>query len=109
MIVSWFGPQNHAGYSLSVAPQNQQEDKDGVRHTLRSSGLLHVKANWTRVSQSGLKTGGGAARKVHVASSRRSREVKTEDGRVDATGYIRLFYPNFIIFIVLCPRCILVF
>jgi hypothetical protein len=28
--VSWFGPQNQAGYGLSVAPQNQWEDKDNV-------------------------------------------------------------------------------
>jgi hypothetical protein len=28
--------------------------------TLRSSGLLHVEASLVRVSQSGLKTGGGA-------------------------------------------------
>jgi hypothetical protein len=38
---------------------------------------------------------------VHVASSRRSRGDEAEDGRVDATGYIRLFYPNFFVFIVL--------
>jgi hypothetical protein len=31
-----------------------------VGHTLRSSGLLGVKASLARVSQSGLKTGGGA-------------------------------------------------
>jgi hypothetical protein len=31
-----------------------------VRHALRSSGLLHVEASLARVSQSGLKTGGGA-------------------------------------------------
>jgi hypothetical protein len=30
-----------------------------VGHTLRSSGLLHVEASLTRVSQSSLKTGGG--------------------------------------------------
>jgi hypothetical protein len=30
-----------------------------VGHTSRSSGLLCVEASWTRVSQSGLKTGGG--------------------------------------------------
>jgi hypothetical protein len=30
-----------------------------VRHTLRSSGLLYVEASLARVSQSGLKTGGG--------------------------------------------------
>jgi hypothetical protein len=31
-----------------------------VRHALKSSGLLHVEASLARVSQSGLKTGGGA-------------------------------------------------
>jgi hypothetical protein len=31
-----------------------------VGHTLRSSGLLHVKASLARVSQSRLKTGRGA-------------------------------------------------
>jgi hypothetical protein len=29
-------------------------------HASRSTGLLHVKASLTRVSQRGLKTGGGA-------------------------------------------------
>jgi hypothetical protein len=31
-----------------------------VGHASRSSGLLHVEASLARVSQSGLKTGGGA-------------------------------------------------
>jgi hypothetical protein len=31
-----------------------------VGHTSRSSGLLHVEASLARVSQSDLKTGGGA-------------------------------------------------
>jgi hypothetical protein len=31
-----------------------------VEHVSRSSGLLHVEANLARVSQSDLKTGGGA-------------------------------------------------
>jgi hypothetical protein len=31
-----------------------------VGHTSRSSGLLHVEGSLARVSQSGLKTGGGA-------------------------------------------------
>jgi hypothetical protein len=31
-----------------------------VGHASRSSSLLHVKASLARVSQSGLKTGGGA-------------------------------------------------
>jgi hypothetical protein len=38
---------------------------------------------------------------VHVASLQKSRGDEAEDGRVDATGCIRLFYPNFVIFIVL--------
>jgi hypothetical protein len=46
---------------------------------------------------------------VHVGSSRRSRGVETEDGRVDVMDCIRLFYPNFAIFIVLGSRGILVF
>jgi hypothetical protein len=39
------------GYGLSVAPQNQWEDEDGARHTLRSSGLLRLEASRARVSQ----------------------------------------------------------
>jgi hypothetical protein len=59
VTVSWFGPQNHVGFGLSVAPQNRRREV-GVGHVSRSSGLLHVEANLARVSQSGLKTGGGA-------------------------------------------------
>jgi hypothetical protein len=59
MMVSWFAPQNQVGFGLSVAPQNRRREV-GTRHTLRSSGLLHVKASLARVSQSGLKIGGGA-------------------------------------------------
>jgi hypothetical protein len=58
-MISWFGPQNQAGFFLSVAPQNRWEG-DGVRHVSRSSGLLRMEAIRARVSQSGLKTGGGA-------------------------------------------------
>jgi hypothetical protein len=57
-MVSWFVPQNQVGFGLSVAPQNRQREVD-VGHVSRSSGLLHVQARLTRVSQSGLKTGGG--------------------------------------------------
>jgi hypothetical protein len=59
-MVYWFVPQNQAGYGLSVVPQNRREGI-GAGHTLRSSGLLHVEASQARVSQSGLKTGEGAA------------------------------------------------
>jgi hypothetical protein len=47
------------GFGLSVAPENQRREV-GVRHASRSSSLLGVKASLARVSQSGLKTGGGA-------------------------------------------------
>jgi hypothetical protein len=57
--ISWFGPQNQVGYGLSVAPQNRWREVR-VGHVLRSSGLLRVEASLARVSQSGLKTGGGA-------------------------------------------------
>jgi hypothetical protein len=59
MTVSLFGPQNQVGFGLSVAPQNRWREV-GMGHTLRSSGLLHVEASLARVSQSGLKTSGGA-------------------------------------------------
>jgi hypothetical protein len=51
-------PQNQAGFSLLVTPQNRQREVD-VGHTLRSSSLLHVEASRARVSQSSLKTDGG--------------------------------------------------
>jgi hypothetical protein len=44
---------------LSVAPQNRRREV-GAGHASRSSGLLHVEASLATVSQSGLKTGGGA-------------------------------------------------
>jgi hypothetical protein len=99
-------PQNHVGYGLSVAPQNRREDEHDAGHVLRSSGLFCLKVSPARVSQSSLKTGGVTARMVHVASSQRSRGDKAKDRRVDATGGIRLFYPNFVIFIVLAMRAV---
>jgi hypothetical protein len=58
-MVSWFVLQNQAGFGLSVVPQNRWREV-GVGHASRSSGLLGVEASLVRVSQSGLKTGGGA-------------------------------------------------
>jgi hypothetical protein len=80
-----------------------------VEHTSRSSGLLRMKACQAKVSQSGLKTGGGAAQMLHVTSSRRLHRVKAEDGHVNVTSYVEPFYPNFAVFYVLGPRDILVF
>jgi hypothetical protein len=58
-MVSWFGPQNQAGFGFSVVPQNRRREV-GAGHVSRSSGLLGVEASLAWVSQSGLKTGGGA-------------------------------------------------
>jgi hypothetical protein len=70
------------GYGLLVVPQNRQEDEDGMGHTSRSSGLLHLEASLARVFQSSLKTGGGVARMGHVTSSQRSCGDEAEDRRV---------------------------
>jgi hypothetical protein len=43
---------------LSVAPQNRWREL-GTGHASRSSGLIHMEASLARVSQSGLKIGGG--------------------------------------------------
>jgi hypothetical protein len=48
VTVSWFGPQNHAGFGLSVAPQNRRREV-GVGHTSTSSGLPRVEASLARV------------------------------------------------------------
>jgi hypothetical protein len=68
-MVSWFEPQTHAGYGLSVAPQNFCKDEDGVGHMSRSSSLLCLEASRASDSQSDVKAGGGAVQMVHVASS----------------------------------------
>jgi hypothetical protein len=46
-------------FGLSVAPQNRWREV-GVGHTSRSISLFGVEASLAMVSQSGLKTGGGA-------------------------------------------------
>jgi hypothetical protein len=58
-MVSCFGPQNQAGVGLSVVPQNQRREVS-AGHTSRSSSLLGMEASLARVSQSSMKTGGGA-------------------------------------------------
>jgi hypothetical protein len=59
VTVSWFVPQNHVGFNLSVASQNRRREID-AGHVSRSSGLLREEASLARVFQSGLKTGGAA-------------------------------------------------
>jgi hypothetical protein len=57
--VSWFGPQNQVGFGLSVAPQNQRREVS-TGQASRSNSMLGVEASLARVSQSSLKTDGGA-------------------------------------------------
>jgi hypothetical protein len=89
------------GYGLLVAPQNRRDDVDDMRHASRSNEWLRLEASQARVSQFSLKTGGGTAWMVHVASSWRSRGDEAEDGRDDVMCCIEFFYPNFVVFIVL--------
>jgi hypothetical protein len=58
VTVSWFRPQNQAGFGLSVARQNWWGEAS-ARHASISSGLLRMEACRARVFQSCLKTGGG--------------------------------------------------
>jgi hypothetical protein len=57
-----------------------------------------------RVSQSSLKTGGDTTRMVHMTSTRRLRGDKIKDGWVNAMCCIELFYPNFVVFIILSHK-----
>jgi hypothetical protein len=86
---------------LSVVLENRREG-DGVGQTLRSSGLLHMKASLaSRLAKTRRQV-------VHVAPSWRLRRVQAEDRRVDAIGCIGPFYPRIIVFYVLGPRGIVV-
>jgi hypothetical protein len=57
-MISWFVPQNHVGFGLSIAPQTRRREVD-AGHASRSSGFLRVEASLGSVSLSGLKTVGG--------------------------------------------------
>jgi hypothetical protein len=46
---------------------------------------------------------------VHVATSQKLHGDEGEDGRIDVTDCIRIFYPNFTVFIILCHKGILDF
>jgi hypothetical protein len=58
-MIFWFEHQNQADFGLSVAPQNRWREVS-AGHALRSNSLLDVEASLARVSQSSLKTAGGA-------------------------------------------------
>jgi hypothetical protein len=105
--VSLLGPQNQAGFGLSVAPQNRQR-KVGAGHTLRFSSLLDVETSLARVSQSDLKTGGGATTGGARGPSQRLCRRQAKDGRVDAMGCVGPCFPCFAVFFLLCLMCVVV-
>jgi hypothetical protein len=76
-----------------------------VGHASRSSGLLRVEASLVRVSQSGLKTGGGAT--TGGARGMLCRR-QVEDRRVDAMVYVGPCYLTFAVFNVLGHKDIVV-
>jgi hypothetical protein len=79
-----------------------------VGHASRSRGLLRLEASRSRVSQFASKLAEERWVVVPMTSSWRLHEDEVKDGRIDATGCIGLVYPNFVIFLVLVPRGILV-
>jgi hypothetical protein len=79
-----------------------------VGHASRSNGLLHLEATRARVSESSLKTSGGAACMVLVASSWRLCRGQVEDGWADVMSYVRPCYHCFAVFFVFGPGGILV-
>jgi hypothetical protein len=101
--ISLFGPQNQVGDGLSVAPQNRWEDET-ARGTHRDPA-----ASFER-KQVGIGFSSLASRLakvqpwvVDVVPSWSLHRDQVEDGWVDATGCIGLFYPKIIIFYVLGP------
>jgi hypothetical protein len=67
-----------------------------------------VEASLARVSQSGMKTDGGATTGGARGTSRKLRQRQAEDGRVDATDCVGPCYPCFTVFFLLGPRGIVV-
>jgi hypothetical protein len=67
-----------------------------------------VEATLTRVSQSGLNTGGGETAGGATAPSRRLRQRQVEDEWVDAMGCVGPCYHTFAVFNILGHRDIVV-
>jgi hypothetical protein len=99
--VSWFGPQNHAGFSLSVVPQNRWEDAT-VWDTCRDLAACFTwKQVWLGFPSLASRLAVARRWVVHVAPSRRLCQSQVEDGRVDATGCVGPCYPCFVVFTLL--------
>jgi hypothetical protein len=108
-IFFWFGPQNQAGFGLSVAPQNRREGAM-VWDTRRDLAAYFAwKQVWLEFFSLALRLGEAWCWMVHMTPSWRLRRNQVEDGRVDVMVYIELFYPTFVIFIVLGTRGIVIF
>jgi hypothetical protein len=64
-MVYWFGPENHVGFGLSVAPKKQREEVD-AGHGSRFSGLFRVVVSQVRVFQFTSKPAEARRWVVHV-------------------------------------------
>jgi hypothetical protein len=107
-MVSWFGPQNHVGFNLSVAPQNRWEDATAWDTRRDLAACFAWKQVWLGFPSLASRLAEAQRWVVDVAPSRRLRQSQVQDGRVDATGCIGPCYPCFAVFILLGPRVIVV-
>jgi hypothetical protein len=80
-----------------------------VGHMSRSNGLLLLQASRARIFQFASKLAEERRRVLDMTSLRRPREDEVEDGHVHVMGCIKLFYLNFIAFVVQGPMGILIF
>jgi hypothetical protein len=106
--VSWFGRQNQAGFSLSVAPQNRWEDVTAWDTRWDLAAYFMWKQVWLGFPNLASTLAEARRRVMHVAPSQRLRRSQVEDRCVDVTGCVGPCYPYFIAFILLDTRGIVV-
>jgi hypothetical protein len=80
-----------------------------MRHASRSGSLFYLEASHTKVSQSGLKTGGGVTTDSARDTIMEVAQDPVEDGRINMTGCVGPDYPYFTVFYVLVFMGIVVF
>jgi hypothetical protein len=108
VMVSSFGPQNQAGFNLSVAPENRWEDEMAWDTRRDPAACLTWNQVWLEFPSLVSRLAEARRWVVHVVPSRRLHRSHVEDGWVDAMGCIGPCYPCFGVFILLSPRGIVV-
>jgi hypothetical protein len=78
-MISWFGPQNQAGYGLLVTPQNRWDDEDGADLCQDLAACFRWKEVRLGFSSPASRLVEARRRVVHVAPSRRLRQCQVED------------------------------